>query len=173
MFFNLLLEDFNRFTGIKDTDFLVTMLAKQNIAAHDIIHWNNINRDNGGNYNRATGSYIVDLPFDGYYEFRAAVRVKGDYAAFIFWVDSQSERYCWSSRSSLYDGVQTTCTITISLKAGQLVQIKTAFAGEYSGQLTVQEYVPGLVVIFCFPSKLLRNVPLATDDNDHGFSKVK
>ena len=63
------------------------MLAKQNIAAHDIINWNNVNRDIGGNYNRATGSYIV--PFDGYYEFRAAVRVTGEYAAFIFWVDSQ------------------------------------------------------------------------------------
>ena len=124
----VLLEDFNHFAGIKDTDFLVTMLAKQNIVAHDIINWKNVNRDIGGNYNRATGSYIV--PSDGYYEFRAALRVKGDYAAFIFWVDSQSERYCWSSRSSLYDGIQTTCTITISLKAGQPVQIKTAFAGE-------------------------------------------
>ena len=111
-----------------DTDFLVTMLAKQNIMAQDIIHWNNVNRDKDNNYNRATGSYT--FPFDGYYEFRAAVRVKGNTAAFNFWIDGQSERYCWSARSTLYDGVQATCTITTSLKVGQNVQIKTIFAGE-------------------------------------------
>ena len=95
---------------MKGTDFLVTMLAKQNIADNDIIHWNNVNRNNGGNYNKGIGSYTV--PFDGYYEFNAAVRVTGDAVAFVFWIEGQSERYCWSWRSSLYTGLQETCTIT-------------------------------------------------------------
>ena len=104
-------------------------------------------------------SYTV--PFGGYYEFGAAVRVKGDYAAFIFWVDGQSERYCWTSGSTFYTGVQVTCTIITSLKAGQNVQIKTNFAGEL-WEVDSSGICSWFSSYLCFLCKSLQKIKICT-----------
>ena len=124
------------FSGVKETSFLAPT-SDQNFPSFDIIRWN-VNYDNGNNYDLATGGYTALV--DGIYQFNVALIMEGDWSSVYFHVDTLPVMYCWTRASTVYSGVQTNCTVTISLKAGQIVQIKTNSVGKLDAQGTTALY---------------------------------
>ena len=111
--------------------------------------------DNGNNYNVTTGGYTA--PVDGIYQFSVALRMTGEWSTIEFLVDTRYVRYCETRKGYGTSLAHTSCTITISLKAGQILQTKTGAPGTLQA---VHNTAPGLlfpgsVVIFCFLNKFI------------------
>ena len=92
-----------------------------------IFLWNDIIYDNGNNYNVTTGGYTA--PVDGIYQFSVALRMTGEWSTIEFLVDTRYVRYCETRKGYGTSLAHTSCTITISLKAGQILQTKTGAPG--------------------------------------------
>ena len=121
-----------KLAGIKETGFLV-LTTDHNLDENNIIRWDDVSYDNGNNFDATTGGYTV--PVDGIYQFSLVMRMAGDWSAVLFLVDTLPVRYCLTRKSSTYTQVQTACTITIPLKAGQTIQTKTTVPGNLISRL--------------------------------------
>lgn len=122
------------YTGLAKTAFLVTFSGWQNsVAENSVIQWNKVMYDSGDHYDVTNGAYTAVS--NGLYQFSVTKNSNDKNSRFWITIDDVPITRCWDQNSDFGPAelTQTSCTMTLEVKAGEKVKVKNSHSSSVFG----------------------------------------
>ena len=123
------------FLGLANTAFLVTLENwDSSISQNSVICWDHVMYDYGNSYNATSGAYKA--PSNGVYQFGVTKNSNKYNAKSAIAVNGVQVARCWDeNRNSIPAGLaQSSCSVTLEVKAGEEVTIVNIDSDEVYGR---------------------------------------